>query len=191
MSEMQDDIYTVQYSLLVKDDQLASVIGILISELKEAAVDWEIIKAQLLTLMLRLKRGLNKEVPLMTDGLYSRFPENEAHPLHHPVIERVHQYIQLHLHESLTPAAIAAEVQVTPDHLNRILKTHVGISTMNYVIRLRMEAAQLLLRTSDLSVQEISQLVGYRQLPHFSRTFHRHSGQTPLRYRQQKEPSAE
>jgi len=191
LAEMDDSVYSVEYSLLVKDEFVAFVTGILVDELSGTHADPQIIEAQLLTLMLRLKRGLNKEIPLMTDGLYSRFPENEAHPLHHPVIERAHQFIQLHLHEPLTPAAIAGEMQVTPDHLNRIFKTRAGISTMNYVTRLRVETAQLLLRTSNLSVQEVSQLVGYRQLPHFSRTFRRHTGQTPLRYRQQKERLAE
>lgn len=192
MTTMQDAVYQVQYSLLVKDDQIAAVTGILVDELNAASPDAQITQAQLLTLMLRLKRGLSKEIPLMTDGLYSRFPDSDpVDLLHHPIIERAHEYIQLHLHESLTPSAIAAQVQVTPDHLNRIFKAHIGISTMSYVTRLRMETAQLLLNTSDLSVQEISCLVGYRQLPHFSRTFHRHTGKTPLRFRQQREPVTE
>jgi AraC-like DNA-binding protein len=191
MSEMQDDIYTVQYSLLVKDDQLASVIGILISELKEAAVDWGIVKAQISTLMLRLRRGLNREMPFMTDGMYSRFPDDDSSEaplplLHHPIIERIHRYIQLHLHEPLTPLDIARHANLSPDHLNRVLKAHAGLTTMNYVARLRMEAAALLLQTSDLSVQEISHLVGYQQLPHFSRSFYRHIGETPLKYRQKR-----
>lgn len=192
MTTMQDAVYQVQYSLLVKDDQIAAVTEILVDELNTASPDAQIIQAQLLTLMLRLKRGLNREIPLMTDGLYSRFPDTDpADLLHHPLIERAHEYIQLHLHELLSPSAIAAHVQVTPDHLNRIFKAHIGISTMSYVTRLRMETAQLLLNTSDLSVQEISCVVGYRQLPHFSRTFHSHTGKTPLRFRQQREPMVE
>jgi AraC-like DNA-binding protein len=35
-------------------------------------------------------------------------------------------------------------------------------------------------------VQEISHLVGYQQLPHFSRSFYRHIGETPLKYRQKR-----
>jgi AraC-like DNA-binding protein len=41
------------------------------------------------------------------------------------------------------------------------------------------------LRTSDLSMQEISRLVGYRHQSHFSRAFLRHTGSSPLKFRQQ------
>jgi AraC-like DNA-binding protein len=193
-AEMANGDYSVGYSLLVKDDQLAAVAGILVNELSGSPVDPQISLAQLMTLMLRLKRGLDREIPLMTDGLYSRFPDNDSPEspmplLHHPLIERAHQYIQLHLHELLTPAAIAAHVQVTPDHLARVLKARTGFTTMHYVTSLRMEAAQLLLQSSDLSVREIGRLVGFYDLSHFSRTFHRHNGATPLRYRQQRKSS--
>lgn len=191
LAEMDDSVYSVEYSLLVKDEFVASVTGILVDELRNTHANPQIIEAQLLTLMLRLERGLNKEIPLMTDGLYSRFPDDDSPEsplplLHHPIVERIHHYIQLHLHEPLTPLDIALHTNVTPDHLNRVLKAHVGLTTMSYVTRLRMEAAALLLHTSDLSVQEISRLVGYRQLPHFSRSFHHYMGEPPLKYRQQR-----
>jgi two-component system response regulator YesN len=88
------------------------------------------------------------------------------------------------LHESLTPAIVAAPLQLTPDHLNRLIKKSTGVSLMNYVARLRMESAGLLLRTSELSVQEIANLVGYRHVSHFSRAFLKHTGHSPLKFRQ-------
>jgi AraC-like DNA-binding protein len=178
------------YSLLVKDNQLAAATNILMDELALTGTDTQVTQALLQTILLRLKRGLSTQTLSMTDGLYSRFPDadptdQQAQTLHHPTIERAHQFIQLRLHEPLSPSIIAAHVRMTPTQLNNIFKTRAGVSTMNYVAKLRMESAQLLLRTSNLSVQEISQLVGYRQLPHFSRTFQQHTGISPLRFRQQ------
>jgi len=72
-----------------------------------------------------------------------------------PTIEHIHEYIQQHLHEPLTAAENTATVQLLPDYLNRIFKHGTGTSLMSYVTRLRMESAQLLLRSSELSVQEI------------------------------------
>lgn len=190
LATLQDADYQVPYSLLIKDNQLAAAMELLVDELNTPPADPQIIQAQLLTLMLRLKRRLGTQMPLMTDGIFSRFPDSEptdqqAQPLHHSLIERIHEYIQLHLHEPLTAGEIAATVQLTPDHLNRIFKHGTGISLMSYVTRLRMESAQLLLRTSELSVQEISRLVGYRHISHFSRTFVQHTGYSPLKYRRQ------
>lgn len=190
ITTMQEGEYAIPYSLLVKDNQLASAMELLVDELNTPPADMQIVQAQLLTLMLRLKRRMSTQLPLLTDGIYSRFPESEptdrqAQPLHQPIVERVHEYIQLHLHETLTAREIAAQVQLTPDHLNRIFKNNTGVSLMNYATRQRMESAQLLLRTSELSVREVSSLVGYRQLPHFSRTFLQYTGYSPLKFRQQ------
>ncbi len=190
LTTLQDGNYQVPYSLLVKDNQLAGVMELLVDELNAPPADAQIVQAQLLTLMLRLKRRLNTQMPLMTDGIFSRFPDSQpsdqqAQPLHHSIIERTHEYIQLHLHEPLTAGDIAATVQMTPDHLNRIFKHGTGTSLMSYVTRLRMESAQLLLRSSELSVQEIGRLVGYRHISHFSRTFVQHTGYSPLKFRRQ------
>jgi AraC-like DNA-binding protein len=196
LSTMENGVYRSQYSLLVKDNQLAAAMGILLDELSTPPADPQVTHAQLMTLMLRLKRGMSTQAPTMTDGLYSRFPDadptdQQAQTLHHPTIERAHQFIQLRLHEPLSPAIIAAHVRLTPTQLNSIFKARAGLSTMSYVAKLRVESAQLLLRTSDLSVQEISQLVGFRQLSHFSRTFHQHTGLSALKFRQQGEERQE
>jgi AraC-like DNA-binding protein len=193
-STMTNGVYEVEYSLLVKEPQLSAIMGILLEELSTVSADSHIVHAQLLTLMLRLERNIRTQPPAMTDGLYSRFPESEPHALqehllHDPIIQQAHEFIRLRLHEPLTPTLIARQVQHTPSQLNRLFKTTTGLSPMKYVEHLRMESAQLLLANSDLSVQEISQLVGFRQLPYFSRRFHRHTGNTPLKFRQQKKSS--
>jgi AraC-like DNA-binding protein len=191
-STMEDDVFHVHYSLLIKDNQLAAIMGVLLDEQSTTQPSSYITHAQLLSLMLRLERSLSTQRPLMTNGLYSRFPDSnpvdlEAQPLHHPTIERAHEYIQLHLHEPLNPSLLAEHVHLTPTQLNRILRAHTGESTMGYVNRLRIETARLLLRTSELSIQEICRLVGYRRQQHFSALFRRHTGSSPSRFRQQGE----
>jgi AraC-like DNA-binding protein len=186
---MKNGVFEVQYSLLVEDAQLAASMGILLDEMSTPAPDFRIAQAQLLTLMLRIERDIRTRMPWLTDGLYSRFPEGvpaglEAKLTDNPVIEKARQFIEFHLHETLTPAAIAAHVRMTPAQLNVIFRKSVGLSVMAYVTRMRIETAQLLLRTSSLSVLEIGHLVGFRQQAHFSRTFHSHVGSSPLKFRQ-------
>lgn len=187
---MKDSDYQVQYSLLINDSQLLPITEILLDELADPATNPQIAGAQLLSLMLRLQRGMSNKVPPMTDGLYSRFPEDNPvhlhpHSLEHPVIQIIHEYIKLHLHESLTPGILARQVRLSPAQLNRILRKNTGMSIMEYVLHHRMEVAQLLLRNSSQSVREIALLAGYPQLPLFSRTFHRYTGTAPLLFRQQ------
>lgn len=188
ISTMKDSDYEVQYSLLIHDDRLLPIMGILLDELACPATNPQIAQAQFLSLMLRLQRGMSNKVPLMVDGLYSRFPDDN--PVHvnpqsreHPVIPIIHEHIKLHLHEPLNPGTIAAQVRLSPAQLNRILRKNTGMSIMEYVLHLRMEVAQLLLRSSAQPVQEIALLTGYTKLPHFSYTFRRYTGLSPLQFR--------
>lgn len=187
--EMTKGDYNVEYSLLIEDEYLVSSSRLLVDESRQSAPNKEILLAQMKTLMLRIERALQKKTPLMTHNVNPRFPDSDSPSPsmpHHPLVERAHIHIQQHLHEPLTPATIAAHVQVTPDHLSRILKAYTGYSTMHYVTLLRMEAARLLLCNGDLSIREISKLVGYHKPPHFSKVFRQYAGESPLRFRQLK-----
>ncbi len=189
-SVMKDGVYKVNYSLFIEDAQLLPALGILQDELGGSIVDYGIVQAQLLTLMLRLQRGMTVRVPQMTDGLYSRFPDNEFQelpvaPSSDPLVAELHRYVQLHLHKSLTVAELARHVRLSPTQLNRLLRRHTGLSTMSYVMHRRIETARLLLSTSDQSVQEIAQIVGFSNPAHFSRTFAEQAGMPPLKFRRQ------
>ena len=185
---LQDETYKAGYSLLIEDDQLAPALGILQDELSGSKVDSSIVAAQLLTIMLRLQRGMSERVPQMTDGLHQRFPDDA--PLQpgaslqtNPLVETVAQYIRLHLHKPLDVMEIARHARVSPTHLNRVLRRQTGMSTMNYVMHQRIEVARLLLSTSQQPVQEIARITGFPNAAHFSRAFARQTGLPPLRYR--------
>lgn len=189
ISTLRNGKYEVGYSLFVDDSRHLAAIELLGDELRRQPTDIRIIRAQLSVILLRLHRSLLSEVPAMTDGLRSRFPagESDEFPGLQPsnsVVQKVHDYIKLHLHEHLTAGSIARQVSMSPTQLNRILRLHAGTSVMGYLTRQRVEVAKLLLQSSDLPVSEISSLVGFKQLPHFSRTFHSHTGRSPLNYRQ-------
>lgn len=186
---MHDADYHAQYSLLLADNQLTTIMDVLLSEQSTPRDSPNITRALLQVLFWRVERTLQTQRPLMTDGLYSRFPDSQptdsaGQPSHHPLIKRLHKWIRERLHQPLCPAQIATQARCSPRQLNRIFQTHTGMTTMNYVAKLRIESASLLLETSDLSVSEIASVTGFPQLPHFSRTFRRHTGHTPLQFRQ-------
>ncbi len=188
-STMTNGEYQINYSLLIEDAQLLAVVHVLMDELSAEPANADIVRAQLLTLMVRLQRGMTTQIPAMTDGLYSLFPDRQPHVLQNyvlrdPRIQQAHEYIRLRINEPLTPAHIAGHLHLTAGQLNWLFKTNTGLSVMNYVNKMRMESAQLLLSGSDLSVQEIAELVGYRDQSYFTRRFRSSTGQQPLRYRQ-------
>ena len=64
-----------------------------------------------------------------------------------------------------------------------VFDKQMGTSPSAYIIRLRMSAARDLLHGTDMSIQQIGALVGYRDPHFFSRVFKKQVGVSPKAYR--------
>ena len=58
-----------------------------------------------------------------------------------------------------------------------------GMAPKQYIMDLRVRNAQILLETSDGTVNEIARIVGYENPMYFSRLFRKAKGLSPLKYR--------
>ena len=58
-----------------------------------------------------------------------------------------------------------------------------GITPLQYILTQRMINAQILLESTDYSINEISNLVGYDNQLYFSRLFSKQKGMSPREYR--------
>lgn len=83
----------------------------------------------------------------------------------------------------LSLAKIAAELVVTPRTLQRRFVEATGDGPMDYLRRVRLEAAKRLLETTDDPVDTITRRVGYRDPRSFARLFHTYVDLTPTEYR--------
>ena len=92
-------------------------------------------------------------------------------------------YIRLNLCGDLSTKDIAAHLNVTPNHLSGRFHTEVGMTISDHIRTQRMEMAADLLRTTNLSVQEIAGTVGIDDAGYFSRQFRRSYGIPPMQYR--------
>jgi len=76
----------------------------------------------------------------------------------------------------------ARDHHVSVSYLSRLFKAEAGISFMEYVTRVRMEQAQRLLASSDISPSEAARRVGYEDAKYFSQTFKKWTGMSPSEY---------
>lgn len=68
---------------------------------------------------------------------------------------------------------------------SRRFRKATGYGPVEYVQSLRIEEAKQLLETTQETMDEVAEMVGYRDLAYFRRIFKRSVGVTPARYRQQ------
>lgn len=78
---------------------------------------------------------------------------------------------------------LAAIMCVGRAQLNRKIKAITGCRTTEYILMARLSKARKLLRTTDLSVGEISMRCGIEDVGYFSTLFRKHTGVTPTAYR--------
>src|ERR1700736_5480723 len=104
-------------------------------------------------------------------------------PLPWARLRRVIEYIQQNLDKDLPLAELAALVYMSPYHFARLFKRSTGVPPHRFVIRERIARASAILATPELSIAQISRLVGFRTASHFTTVFRRATGITPNGYR--------
>ena len=77
----------------------------------------------------------------------------------------------------------ASLLNVTPNHLNKSIKTVTGKSATIWIDETIILEAKYLLYQTTLSVNEIAMKVGHEDHSYFSRFFKKHEGLTPVQYR--------
>jgi transcriptional regulator GlxA family with amidase domain len=107
-----------------------------------------------------------------------------AHPATTPSIAELQRWLSDHLPENLSVEVLAARAGMTPRTFARLFVRETGTTPAAYVEELRVEAAQRLLETSDLTVAAVAGRVGIKHPETLHRAFRRRVGTTPDRYRQ-------
>lgn len=83
-----------------------------------------------------------------------------------------------------TLAELAAAAHVSVAHYSALFRRQTGFAPIDFLIRLRVQHACRLLDTTELSVGEVAERVGYADPYYFTRCFRRVMGRAPRLYRQ-------
>ena len=102
------------------------------------------------------------------------------------IVGNAKNYISEHIRDDLRLSTVAYIVGSTPNHLSTLFKKSTGESYIEYVNRMRIEHARMLLQTTDCSAKEIAFKCGYANPNYFSRIFKKISGTTISEYRMEK-----
>lgn len=84
---------------------------------------------------------------------------------------------------TITINSLAAKLGLSPSYFQSLYKAQFGVSCYEDAITARIRAAKYYLRTTRLSVKEISALCGCDNPEHFMRQFRARTGLTPTEYR--------
>jgi AraC-like DNA-binding protein len=123
--------------------------------------------------------------------LLSRFVEakravfNETDYKGNKITETLH-YISANLQNALTVKQLAARCFINSDYFSRLFKEQTGIRPVQYIQNKRIERAQVLLTTTNYTLQEVADMTGLGNVSYFSRLFTKLTKKTPAVYRKER-----
>jgi AraC family transcriptional regulator of arabinose operon len=98
-------------------------------------------------------------------------------------IELVISKIETERPSSWNTATLARLVDLSPSRFRHLFKQETGTSPAQYLKEFRLRKAEVMLRTTFLSVKQVLKEVGLGSNSHFVRDFRKIHGMTPTAYR--------
>ena len=92
-------------------------------------------------------------------------------------------YVSNHYHEPISLEEGANVLSVTPEYFARFFKKYMGVTFLDYVYSIRLQAAYQDVLNTDLSIQEIQNRNGFTSPKIFSRMFREQYSMTPREVR--------
>ncbi len=92
-------------------------------------------------------------------------------------------YIHAHCDSRLDRDTLAAVFHYHPGHISRLVRQATGMTLHQYLLEARLHRAELLLRTTTLSITQIALQLSFYDSSHFSAVFKEHRGLLPREYR--------
>lgn len=112
------------------------------------------------------------------------FKHSALHSIPSKILDSM-SYIQINLNTNLTVAHLAERQNLHPDYFSRIFYKYTGERPIAFIHEKRIERAQYLITTTNMTYEDIAGETGFEHLPYFSRVFKKVTGITPGEYMKQ------
>lgn len=104
-------------------------------------------------------------------------PENDK------IFEEAKSYIEENLANDIDIRSLCAHLNTSRTKLYEIFRREINMGISKYILKRRMHKAKKLLKTTDMTIVEISDAVGFSDYNYFSRIYKKTYGKSPKKYR--------
>jgi YesN/AraC family two-component response regulator len=120
---------------------------------------------------------------LLLSLLHEVNKDNKRSSPSHLIVSKISNYIEANITEPLTVESVATALNYNKDYLCKVIKEYYGTSLKNYINNQKLKLAKSLLITSNYSISEISDYLGYDDSNLFTKFFKYHEKMSPADYR--------
>lgn len=156
-----------------KKSEILYYLNMLIRELEEKNLNYELACKSILTLFLiQVMRNTSSDI-FITENFEKINIE----------CMKIKNYIDSHYSENITLDFLSNLTYVNKFHLVHLFTKEMGISPINYLINKRIDESKNLLGTTNYSIRDISSIVGFSNSSYFSQMFKKITGISPKDFR--------
>ena len=98
-------------------------------------------------------------------------------------VQRMQDYIEEHLYESISFAEIAKASLFSPWYARRLFIEYIGVTPADYTRKLRLQKSVLRLRDENVKVIDVAFDLGFGSVDGYQRAFRREIGRASCRER--------
>lgn len=109
--------------------------------------------------------------------------DEEKAPVPDRLIDNVISEIREHYMEDISLTSLSTKYNISMGYMSKMIKEQLQVNFSDYIASLRIQRAKELLRDDSLSIQEISEIVGYNDYFYFTKVFKKIEGISPSKYR--------
>lgn len=92
-------------------------------------------------------------------------------------------YIDEHIDRDMSAAELARALHYHPNYFTRMFRRFTGMAPTQYINKMRLEKAKVLLKTTDMMISEVAAATGFGDIYYFSKSFRKYTGFSPTDYR--------
>lgn len=100
------------------------------------------------------------------------------------IYTEIMDYVKRNIHGKLTASSVSQHFGYNRQYLSKRFREIAGVSLKEYILQQKIEAANLLLTDTNMTVTEIALRLGFSNVCNFSRTYKQVTGFTPVQYRE-------
>lgn len=99
------------------------------------------------------------------------------------IVKTIKEYVEANYTDNnLNISSLAEEMHRNPKYISKVFKEETGEGILDYINVMRIRKAQEIMLTRNISVEEVSAMVGYASVRTFRRSFAKIVGMTPGSY---------
>ena len=110
----------------------------------------------------------------------------QSNPTISRVPEMIKNYIDTHITEKITLDDISTNLYISKSHIERAFKKEYNQTPLAYCQNQKIALVASMLVTTDYSLSQIAQHLGFTDVKYMSKSFKKVKGKTPMQYKKDK-----